>query len=112
MIVWTGRGFLVPIVAFLCALIANAMTEAFTGHHLYWQRNSWPLGAALLAAGAFAWFYGKHLRERGGRLLRDERTGQQVEVGGHHSLFFIRMEIWGPILGVFGIFNIVKNLVG
>jgi hypothetical protein len=104
MIIWSGKGFLVAVFVFGCSLIANLITNTLTGGDLYWERHRWPLGASLLASASLSWMVGEASRRKQGRTLIDKETGQEVRLDeGNHSLFFVPMHWWGPILAVLGV---------
>ena len=109
MIIWSGLGFLVAVIVFGCALAANLIANAMTGSGAYWDENRWTLGVALLVAAIACWFLGRYLRGREARTLVDKQTGEEVILKPSHALFFIPMEYWGPILGVVGLFLLVRD---
>ena len=75
--------------------------DRFYGHG-YYAAHKWTIGTAMLIAAGPSWIVGRLLRRRAKALI-DPQTGQQVIVGGDtHTLFFIRMDLWGPILLLLG----------
>jgi hypothetical protein len=101
MIIWSGKGYLVAVFVFGSSLIANLITNTVSGGSTYWDTHRWPLALALVAAGGFCWALGTNLRSQGVRRLIDPATNQEVLLEqANHSLFFIRMHVWGPILCV------------
>ena len=44
------------------------------------------------------------------RVLIDAETGKKVIFKGNHSLFWIKMEYWGPIFMVLGLIILAQNL--
>jgi ABC-type amino acid transport system permease subunit len=111
MIIWSGLGFFVAVIVLGCALAANLIADAMTGSGTYWDENRWTLGVALLVAAVLCWFVGRYLRGRKARTLIDKQTGEEVIMKPSHSLFFIPMDYWGPILAVVGLALLVKDLV-
>lgn len=109
MIIWRGFGILVVVIAGAALVLTQVIANALLGAGTY-EGHSGPLGAlALLVAAAIVWPLGRTLNRRGGRTLLDPATGQQVVLRPNHSLFFIPMEYWAPILGVGAI---VRGLAG
>ena len=94
MIIWSGFGFLVPIIAFGCLLASEAGIEAFSHDDKFYQMHGWPKLVAFLVAAAIVWPIGAVLERRGGRTLIDPATGEQVKVGGRHTFFFLPMKWW------------------
>ena len=97
MIIWSGLGFLVVIFAFGCSLVMNLLISPLFGHG-YYQTHAWPLAFALVVAGVLTWFVGNALNRRRGKIYIDKETGREVQLRTNHSLFFIKMHYWGPIL--------------
>lgn len=110
MIIWNGMGFLVFVFVFGCSLAANFITNATIGEP-YYDEHTWPLGISLLAAALLSWIVGYLLAKRRSKTLVDKDTGEEVVVTPNHSLFFIKMHWWGPILSVVGVVLIVKDLM-
>jgi hypothetical protein len=103
MIIWSGWGFLVAIIAFGASLAMELGTEALVGDDRYYQVQAWPLALALALSGAIVWTVGKYLQARGARVVIDKATGQELTIGGQHRFFFIPMHYWGPVLIVLAI---------
>ncbi len=103
-------GFLVAVFAFGCSLAANVITNSVMGEG-YWEENQWTFGLSLLVAACLSWFVGQSLASKGAKTFIDKETGEEVVIAPNHSLFFIKMHWWGPILLVFGIFMILKGLL-
>ena len=110
MIIWTGMGFLVAVFVFGCSFAANLITNALIGEPFY-DENQWPFGVSLIIAAALCWFIGRSLANRRTRSLVDKDTGEEVIVRPNHSLFFIKMHWWGPILLVVGVTVAVIDLM-
>jgi hypothetical protein len=99
MIIWSGLGFLVPVIVFACLLATEAGVEAIFKDPRYYQSHGWPKLAAFLLAALIIWPIGTVLQRRGGRILVDPATGEQVKVGGSHTFFFVPVK-WWPLLCV------------
>lgn len=90
MLIWRGHGYLVAVFTFVSSLLMELATESMQHDDDYYQREGLPLAAALTLAGVLSLVVGTALR-RGGRVpLRQ------------HTLFFIPMQAWGPILVALG----------
>jgi len=101
MIIWSGLGFL-PVIFLMVIGFA------------FYDRNTWtasdaPLAYTLLLTGLVSGVLGWFLRKRGTQTLVDKATGKEVTVRRTHSLFFIPMFYWGPILIAWGLFLLVKQ---
>jgi hypothetical protein len=101
-IIWSGKGFLVAVFVFGSSLVANLATNCITGSGAYWDAHKWPFAISLFVASAACSFVGQWLQKRGKRVLIDTKTGEEVVLGKSHTLFFIPMIWWGPILAVCG----------
>lgn len=107
MLIWRGYGFVVPIITILVCLIVQLSFDAvfFKG---YYSLNKWPVLLALFIAAISIWFVGKRLNQNSERILLDPKTGEEVKLVSTHSLFWIRVEYWAPILIVIGIISFIK----
>ncbi len=86
MLIWKGQGYLVAVFTFVASLLMELATESVTGDADYYQREGLPLALALTISGALSLVVGTLLR-RGGEVPL-----------GRHTLFFIPMQAWAPIL--------------
>ena len=98
MIIWKGWGFLVAVFVFGASLAMELITESIMKDDNFYQTEAWPLALALVVAGVVTWFVGQALHARGARTVIDKATGQELTIGGSHTLFFIPMHYWGVIL--------------
>ncbi len=103
MIVWSGFGFLVPVITFGCLLATEAGIEALYRDNKYYQSHGWPTLAAFLLAAIIIWPISGILDRRGGRTLVDPATGEQVIIGGSHTFFYIPMKWWPVVCVALGI---------
>lgn len=101
-IIWSGLGFLVPLIAFGCCLAVQLLSEAAFHDENYYQSHGWPKLVALVVAAAIVAIVGRLLKRRQGRVLIDPQTGAEVVVGREHTFFFIPVEYWAPIILVLG----------
>ncbi len=98
MIIWQGLGFLVAVIIFGCSLVANLIFNAKVGPG-YYDHHKWPFAVSLLFSSAICWFLGDYLRKRSDRIVIDKQTGKELVLNQfRHTLFFIPMRWWGPIL--------------
>ena len=103
MIIWSGLGFLVALITFLFLLVAEYASESLFGDASYFQNHGWPKLMAFFISGVLVWLLGSYLNNKQGKVMIEKETGQEFFMKPNHSLFFIRMEYWGPILLILGI---------
>lgn len=101
-IFWSGFGFLIPLVTFVCMLITELGTEALLHDDQYYQTHGWPLGLGFLISAAALFALAQRLGRGGTRVLVDEATGERIEQRRSHSFFFIPMKGWAAALVVLG----------
>lgn len=103
MIVWSGRGFLLVIVFIISMILfVNILPD---------QYSDLSFVLAFFITGAFAWFIGKKWNEVEGRTMIDKASGQEITITPNHSLFWIKMQYWGPICGILGLIILIQNLI-
>ena len=102
MLIWQGLGFLVPVILMAVTAAAQWLTDSWLGGGYYDGHGVPQLFATALAA-ALVTAIGLYLRGRGQRLVVDKQTGQDLVLRRRHTLFFIPMEFWGPILLAVGV---------
>lgn len=103
LIVWKGKGAFVILIVVVACLLMNGVTGSVFHDNDYFQKHGWPKLAALWLAGAATWTLGNYLNTRQARVMIDKATGKEVILRPDHSLFFVKMEYWGPGLVLLGI---------
>ncbi len=100
MIIWQGLGFLVAVIVFGCSLAGNLISNATLGDG-YYDHHTWPVALSLICSAPVCWFLGRYLRTRSDRVAIDKATGKEFVINqSHHTLFFIPMHYWSPVLVV------------
>lgn len=103
MIVWSGKGFLsvlVLVVTFVLLVMILPKEQADLAF----------IGGFFVAA-AFSWFMGKKWNEEEGRTMIDKATRQEIVIKPNHTLFWIKMQYWGIIFGVFGLIILIQQFI-
>jgi hypothetical protein len=99
-LVWSGKGFWVPVVTFLSCLGMELFVRAIFHDDHYYQTHGWPIFCAFLfSAAVVATIAQMCLRERE---LRDMKTGEYVVIRENHTFFFVNIKFWPYILVVLG----------
>lgn len=112
MLIWNGLGFLVAVVVFGCSLVANIIFNQVMGEG-YYDSHKWPVAISLIVSAVFCWALGDYLRKRSDRAVIDVETGEELVINqSHHSLFFIPMHWWGPILLVIALVLFAGEFLG
>jgi hypothetical protein len=102
-IFWSGQGYLVAVFAFGSALIANLISDFASGSEEYWNHHKWPLAIALFVSAAACRMFGRIFREPDVQVLIDPKTRKELVRRTPHTLFFIPIIWWAPILAVGGV---------
>lgn len=109
MIISRGLGFLVAVIVFGSSLIANIITDAACGKG-YYDRHKWPFAVSLVLSASICWILGNSIKKRSDRVVIDKATGKEFTINRHrHTLFFIPMHWWGPILFVIAMVLFVRH---
>ena len=110
MIVWSGFGFLVPLLTFGACLLANVAIDAQMGAG-YYSAHNWTIGSALLVGGVLSAGIGFLLKGRTDRYVVDENTGERfVMNNSSHSFFFVPMHWAGVGIAILGVGMMVSDL--
>ncbi len=92
-IVWRGRGWL-PIAMLLGG---GALVEWWVESRLGAAYEDWPASVVMLATGALCSLLGR----------RWNRPGQPAA----HTLFWIPLQWWGPLLALWAVANVVMRRI-
>lgn len=108
MIIWTGLGILVAVATFLSALVTEWGIERVYADDQYYQTHGWPKLVGMVLAAILVKLLDRALRARQTETRIDAVTGGRVTVvaGQAHSLFFIPLRFWPPILLVVGFIHL------
>jgi hypothetical protein len=93
-VVWNRMGFLTPLIAFGCILLANTIMPTLDAR----------IGIAFAIAAIANWFVGKHFNKGEVRTFRDENSGEVFEVSQTHTFFWIGMEWWSIGFALFALY--------
>jgi hypothetical protein len=95
-------GFLVAVFVFGAAIACNLAFDEMYGKG-YYSTHKWTIGIALLIAAAPSWFVGNALRGGTDQVVIDKASGKEFVLDRNsHTLFFVPMHLWGPILLAIG----------
>ncbi len=108
MIIWSGLGFLVPVIGFLGLLASAMLMDVLFDDDQYAKSHVWPQLVGWLAAGAMLWFLGRYLNRGRARRMIDAQTGELVVLRNNHSFFFIPMEYWALVCVIFGVSRLIN----
>jgi hypothetical protein len=109
LLIWKGWGIVVAGIALLAATLAIVIAEWMGAST---QGSDVMMAGSLIPAGIATWYVGKRMNRDMDRKLVDPATSQEVVVRNDHSLFFVRVEWWGPILVVLGVIGVLIFLTG
>jgi hypothetical protein len=95
-IIWRGLGFLVFGIVLVCMVLGKLIFDGFLGEG-YFDYHRWPLALCLIISAASCWTLGNYLQAHAE--AKDEKTGgDSSDHWPRHTLFFIPMHYWAPIL--------------
>lgn len=95
MIIWSGLGIIVPIIMFLCGLLASLFFESTDSNAFY--------GTSLLISVLPILVIGFGMEGSG-----DEEE-EESEPAGSHSFFFIPIKWWSLICLAVGLYLVIKG---
>ena len=101
---WEGHGYLavlIPIINFLLFSFIPLPDELFLkGFLIHTGVTSYLL-----------WIIGKRLNRNNRRRLIYPKINEEVILKSNHSLFFVKIEDWGLILGIFSVLSFISVLI-
>src|SRR3712207_4011112 len=81
MIIWSGLGILVPIVAFLCFLVTQLVTTSVFGDERYYTEHGLPKLVAFWIAAVLVFLLGRVLDEKGRACSSIRRRASRCSCG-------------------------------
>ena len=101
--IWRGWGILVVLYALAGLVIGTVVRNAVGGS----VRAGVTIGVCEVLAGVAVWFTGVRLNHEADRTLVDPKTGNEVHIRRRHTLFWIPMQYWAPVLAVVGVIVVI-----
>ena len=93
MVVWSGFGWVVAVLAIACLLIGNVILGDS------WSGNTWAQAGAMLVTALLTFGFDRFfLAKRADRTLMNKETGEDVVLRKNDSLFFIPVRFWPFVL--------------
>jgi len=106
-LVWSGRGYVVPASTFLASLATEVLTEATLEDDRYYQEHAWPLSIALAVGGIVSYVVGKAGKQGPGDPLAQPSLASPKPARSRHSFFWVRAEYWGIGLILGAVLNLL-----
>jgi len=93
MLIWQGKGILVPFIAFGCALMTEWISEWVTKNDTFYQQHKWAPALALFLAGIFIFLISWFSKKRTKNVNQFEENEKKTP-----TFFFIPMEYWSYLI--------------
>lgn len=106
--IWSRWGILVLVYAFAALLVGTLIGTAISGGYLVSQLV---FGVCELIVAAAIWFTGVRLNRDTDQELVDPKTGRRVVLRRRHTLFWIPMQYWAPVVALLGVVAVVAGFV-
>ncbi len=105
-LIWRGWGLLALLVpAVVCGLSVLIVSAVAVAAKMNQGGQNMALGITMLVTGLISaylvWVWGRRLNSEPGRTLIDPADGSSVVIRRSHSLFWIPMQWWAPIIALF-----------
>ena len=94
--IWSGLGFLVPLIMIASLLFSNVVLNKLFGAGFY-SHSDWGPTLAFIIASAIIWSIGHKLAQQKGRVVIDKQTSKEIVLRRKHSFFFINFMYWSYI---------------
>jgi hypothetical protein len=114
MMVWAGKGWVVPAATFGFSLLGELVTEGLTGDDQYYQTHGLALALALWASaavnGIVFWHSYSMVIQKLGPSSRKPRSSRKRSPGWiDHSFMFVNQGVWVLVLVVCGLGALITN---
>ena len=103
-VIWEGHGYLAALIPIIIFLLYIAIETVFTGSE---DLSSLGVIFCLALSSFLIWIIGKRLNRNNRRRLFDPETNEEIILKSNHSLFFIKIQYWGLMLGIFTVFGTI-----
>lgn len=103
MIIWSGYGIIVAVIAFISLMLTQLTVDGILNHG-YYTAHGWPKLTAFILAGILTLLLGNYLNAKQGKVVIEKATGRELLLKPNHSLFFINIQYWGYIFFIIGLF--------
>ena len=111
-LVWTGKGYLVPVFTFSSCLLMELTTRAVFQNNTYYQDHLWPMPTAIAIAALCCFGLGRFVRRHGNRTVMDYKTGKEhIVPPERHSFFGIEISYWAAILFILSWIAMLRQAV-
>lgn len=106
MIIWTGLGFVIGLLGFICLLLTQICVNTAMKDDQFYQTHGWPKLLGFCLAATLSFPLGRAMNRGTERVLIDPDTDESfvVRFGGGHSLFFVPVQYWWIVFLGFGVF--------
>ena len=103
--IWTRWGILVILYG-LAGLVIGTVVGNAAGMG---SRRLIAIGICEVLAAVAVWFTGLRLNRGADRRLVDPKTGKDVVVRRRHTLFWLPMQYWAPVLALIGVIVLISG---
>jgi hypothetical protein len=106
-LIWSGRGYVVPASTFAAALATELLTEAAFRDDRYYQEQAWPLSVALAVGGVVSYLVGRARKQGTGDPFAQPSLGSPARAPARHTFFWVSAEYWGMGLILGAVLNLL-----
>ena len=107
-VIWEGHGYLAALIPIIIFFLYIVIETVFTGSE---DLSSLGVIFCLALSSYLLWIIGKRLNRNNNRRLIDPETNEEVILKSNHSLFFIKIQYWGVILGIASVLLFITELI-
>lgn len=101
MISFTGLGYLTLVFFIAPFMVIGVILERSVGFDVLSATSRWPLHSLMILGAVLTFVLGRYFNRRMVEETIYEKTGPVKVFRPRHTLYWIRMEYWGPIFLVF-----------
>lgn len=90
------------VIGFASLILTELVSESITNNEQFYQENTWMILIGMTVAAILTFGFHKILSFKKPKIVIDKETGQEIELQGSHSFFFIPVKWWPVAFVILG----------
>ena len=103
MVIWTGFGIVVPVIALATLVMVQLGIDGIMGDN-YYTTHGWPKLLGCVLTGIVMYPIGYLMNRPKEKVVGEHFDQQTIVVKPNHTFFFVPVQYWSVIIIAFGIY--------